>query len=206
MTRSADVRLTAVLLAPVRVLLRLARFDIGVAAVIALLAICAVVGPVLAVDPTASPGASLGPSPVASVAATPDAAASASPAVRLGACPIPEVTPIPSGQPTPTSPDPDPGAAQPVPRRPQGQRPVQHRGLDLHAALPGHLHDLALFYSLTGDIGIAIVLVTIVIRLLLYPFFRKQIVSQRRMQMLQPEIKAIQAKYKGNRARSAKRR
>jgi YidC/Oxa1 family membrane protein insertase len=33
------------------------------------------------------------------------------------------------------------------------------------------------------------------------PVFRMQIVSQRRMQMLQPELKAIQAKYKGDRAK-----
>jgi YidC/Oxa1 family membrane protein insertase len=60
---------------------------------------------------------------------------------------------------------------------------------------------LALLYNLVGDIGIAIILVTILIRLLLIPIFRAQIVSQRRMQMLQPELKAISAKYKGNRAK-----
>ena len=60
---------------------------------------------------------------------------------------------------------------------------------------------LAFLYNLTGDIGIAIIVLTIVIRLLLVPVFRAQIVSQRRMQMLQPELKAIQVKYKGNRAK-----
>jgi len=40
-----------------------------------------------------------------------------------------------------------------------------------------------------------------VIRILLVPVFRAQILSQRRMQLLQPEIKAIQTKYKGDRAR-----
>jgi YidC/Oxa1 family membrane protein insertase len=60
---------------------------------------------------------------------------------------------------------------------------------------------MALFYNLTGDIGVAIILLTIAIRLILVPVFRAQIVSQRRMQMLQPELKAIQARYKGNRAK-----
>ncbi len=60
---------------------------------------------------------------------------------------------------------------------------------------------LAALYNLFGDIGTAIVALTIIIRLLLVPLFRKQIVSQRRMQMLQPELKAIQVKYKGNRAK-----
>jgi YidC/Oxa1 family membrane protein insertase len=60
---------------------------------------------------------------------------------------------------------------------------------------------LAFLYSVTGDIGIAIILLTIIIRILLIPVFRAQIVSQRRMQMLQPELRAIQQKYKGDRAR-----
>jgi YidC/Oxa1 family membrane protein insertase len=60
---------------------------------------------------------------------------------------------------------------------------------------------LIVFYSIFGDIGIAIILLTLLIKTVLIPLFRAQIVSQRRMQMLQPEIRAIQAKYKGNRAK-----
>lgn len=60
---------------------------------------------------------------------------------------------------------------------------------------------LVFFYNLFHDIGLAIIALTIVIRLLLVPLFRKQIVSQRRMQMIQPEMRAIQVKYKGNRAK-----
>ena len=56
-------------------------------------------------------------------------------------------------------------------------------------------------YRVLGDIGLAIVAVTIVIRVLLVPVFRRQIVSQRRMQLLQPELRAIQQKYRGDRAR-----
>jgi YidC/Oxa1 family membrane protein insertase len=198
MTRSVDVRLTAVLLAPLRALARLAHFDIGVAAVIALLAMLAVVGPVLAADPTASPG----PSPAASVTATTGPAASASPAPSASApCPIPDVTPIPSGEPTPTAPIPTQAPRNLCPAVPKGSDPFSIVAWIFTPLFQVIFMTLALFYSLTGDIGIAIVLVTIVIRLLLYPFFRKQIVSQRRMQMLQPEIKAIQAKYKGNRAK-----
>lgn len=57
------------------------------------------------------------------------------------------------------------------------------------------------FYTLTGDIGIAIILLTLLIKTILIPLFRAQIVSQRRMQLIQPEVRAIQQKYKGNRAR-----
>jgi YidC/Oxa1 family membrane protein insertase len=60
---------------------------------------------------------------------------------------------------------------------------------------------LALLYNIFGDIGIAIIALTLLLRILLVPVFRAQIVSQRRMQTLQPEIRAIQVKYKGNRAK-----
>ena len=60
---------------------------------------------------------------------------------------------------------------------------------------------LAGFYSLIGDIGIAIILLTIALRILLIPLFRSQIVSTRRMQMLQPELRALQQRHKGDRAR-----
>jgi YidC/Oxa1 family membrane protein insertase len=60
---------------------------------------------------------------------------------------------------------------------------------------------LAAFYTLSGDVGIAIILLTLVIKTVLIPLFRSQIVSQRRMQMIQPEVRAIQLKFKGNRAK-----
>ena len=48
-----------------------------------------------------------------------------------------------------------------------------------------------------GPGAAAIVGLVIVIRILLIPLFVKQINAQRGLQMLQPEIKKIQAKYKG---------
>jgi YidC/Oxa1 family membrane protein insertase len=58
---------------------------------------------------------------------------------------------------------------------------------------------LAAGYQLFGDIGIAIIVLTLIIKTILIPITRAQIVSQRRMQMIQPEVKALQTKYKGNR-------
>ena len=61
------------------------------------------------------------------------------------------------------------------------------------------------FYQLTtlwaplGDIGIAIVLVTIAIRIPLIPLFRRQTVSMRQTQLLAPQVKDIQRRYKGDR-------
>jgi membrane protein insertase Oxa1/YidC/SpoIIIJ len=60
---------------------------------------------------------------------------------------------------------------------------------------------MVLFYNLTGNIAIAIILLTLVIRSLIIPLFRRQTVSQRRMQLLQPEIKEINRRYKGDRAK-----
>jgi len=58
---------------------------------------------------------------------------------------------------------------------------------------------LIAFYKLTGDIGIAIIALTIAIRIPLIPLFRKQTVSMRTTQLLAPEVKEIQRRNKGNR-------
>jgi len=50
-----------------------------------------------------------------------------------------------------------------------------------------------------GAVGWAIVALTIVVRAALIPLFRAQLVSQRRMQMLQPEMREIQKRFKGDR-------
>jgi len=48
------------------------------------------------------------------------------------------------------------------------------------------------------DLGIAIVILTLIIRLLLYPLSKKSIKSQKEMQSIQPDIEQIKEKYKGN--------
>jgi len=55
------------------------------------------------------------------------------------------------------------------------------------------------FYSLIPNFGVAIILLTILIMLLLYPLTAKQTKSMMAMQRVQPEIKKLQAKYKGDR-------
>lgn len=47
--------------------------------------------------------------------------------------------------------------------------------------------------------GLSIVFLTMLMRLLLFPLFVKQIKTQRTMQTLQPQLKALQAKHKGDR-------
>ncbi|HHX58594.1 MAG TPA: YidC/Oxa1 family membrane protein insertase [Candidatus Moranbacteria bacterium] len=54
-------------------------------------------------------------------------------------------------------------------------------------------------YLFFPDLGIAIIILTILVRFALLPLSRKSIESQEKLQVLQPEIKKIQKKYKGNR-------
>jgi YidC/Oxa1 family membrane protein insertase len=49
-----------------------------------------------------------------------------------------------------------------------------------------------------GAIAFAIVILTLIVRAVLIPLFRRQLVSQRRMQLLQPELREIQKRYKGD--------
>jgi YidC/Oxa1 family membrane protein insertase len=51
-------------------------------------------------------------------------------------------------------------------------------------------------YSLVGNYGIAIILLTLLIRIVLFPFMHKSTVSMRKMQKVQPKVKAIQERYK----------
>lgn len=63
---------------------------------------------------------------------------------------------------------------------------------------------LALFaYSFVHDFGLAIIFITIVIRLLVYPLYRTQIRSQRAMQELAPAMNELKKKYGKDRQRFA---
>lgn len=144
--------------------------------------------------PTASAGASL------STTGSPAPGASASPAVSAApgaAAPCP----IPDPPPTPPAPSASPRPHNLCPAEPKGTDPFSLLAWAFTPIFQVLFMGLALLYGLFHDVGIAIAILTILIRLLLVPVFRAQIVSQRRMQMVQPELKAIQAKYKGNRAK-----
>jgi len=55
---------------------------------------------------------------------------------------------------------------------------------------------LHFFYSIVGNYGLAIILLTVLVRLSMFPLSKKQVLGAQKMQELQPEIKKIQAKYK----------
>ncbi|MEN3314439.1 MAG: YidC/Oxa1 family rane protein insertase [Acidimicrobiaceae bacterium] len=57
---------------------------------------------------------------------------------------------------------------------------------------------LAWFYDVIPSYGVAIILLTLAVRLLTFPLTAKQARSQQQLQKLQPELKRLQAKYKGD--------
>lgn len=63
---------------------------------------------------------------------------------------------------------------------------------DLIAGLLTHLN------ALTGNFGVAIILATIIIKIVLLPLTLKQDKSMRKMKQLQPELEKIKEQYKDN--------
>ena len=51
-------------------------------------------------------------------------------------------------------------------------------------------------YALTGNFGIAIMLLTVVVRALMFPIAQKQFASMAQMRAVQPKMKALQERYK----------
>ena len=62
---------------------------------------------------------------------------------------------------------------------------------------------LIFFYNTLpgGDFGVAVIATTILLRTIFIPLYKKQLESQKEMQMLQPKIKELQKKYKGDKAK-----
>ena len=59
------------------------------------------------------------------------------------------------------------------------------------------------FYELTGDYGVAILLITLTVRIVVFPLMMKQIRYQKTMQQLQPELTKIREKYKNDREKQS---
>ncbi len=60
---------------------------------------------------------------------------------------------------------------------------------------------LVFLKQVTGNIVVAILLLTVALRVLVIPLYRRQLTSTRRMQLVQPEVKELQRKYKGDRVK-----
>ncbi len=60
---------------------------------------------------------------------------------------------------------------------------------------------LHLLFKLTGNYGIAILLMTVILKLILFPLANKSYVSMSHMKKAQPKIKALQERYKDDKQR-----
>ena len=66
---------------------------------------------------------------------------------------------------------------------------------------------MVFFYNIVPgqDIGVAIILLTLLVRIVLYPINNKSIKSQKRLQEIQPKMKELQNKYKEDKQKQAKK-
>jgi len=55
-----------------------------------------------------------------------------------------------------------------------------------------------------GDVGLAVVGATIIVKLILMPLSLRAVRTQRQMKLIEPELKALKAKYKDDKERQAK--
>lgn len=97
-----------------------------------------------------------------------------------------------------------PGGASPTPQIPLQPAPLHADPFSLLTWLytpifQGLFLLLVAIERVTPDIGIAIVVMTLIVRTLMIPLMRRQMVSMRRMQMIAPEMKEIQRRYKTDR-------
>mgnify|MGYP001563294983 FL=1 len=70
--------------------------------------------------------------------------------------------------------------------------------------VPVLLNVLILFYNIIPDIGVVIILLTMLIRLALAPSFHKSLKSQAAMTAIQPKMNEIREKYKNDQQAQAK--
>ncbi|HEX9023808.1 MAG TPA: membrane protein insertase YidC [Geobacteraceae bacterium] len=61
------------------------------------------------------------------------------------------------------------------------------------------LHILKFFYKYTGNYGVAIIIITVIIKALFYPLTSHQFKSMKDMQKLQPKMAELKEKYKNDR-------
>lgn len=71
-------------------------------------------------------------------------------------------------------------------------QPIYNTLIFLYQEIPG------------ADFGLAIILTTVILKVLFIPLTQKQIVSQKRMQEIQPKLREIQEKYKNDKEKQTR--
>jgi YidC/Oxa1 family membrane protein insertase len=128
-----------------------------------------------------APGSSV--APVTSLAPGETAAPAATPAPTTPASPTPAPTPL---------------IVSPAPLKAD---PVSLLAWLFNPIFQGFLILMVGIHQVVGDMGLAIILTTLIVRTALVPLMRRQMTSMRRMQSVAPEIKEIQKRYKSDRAK-----
>lgn len=119
--------------------------------------------------------------------------ASAAPTASLAPGETPEPTAAPPATPAPT--------ALIVSPAPLKADPVSLLAFLFNPIFQAFLILLVGVHQLVGDVGVAIILTTLIVRTGLVPLMRRQMVSMRRMQGVAPEVKEIQRRFKNDRVK-----
>ena len=75
-----------------------------------------------------------------------------------------------------------------------------------HAVLYVPIYNLLIFFVdviPSGDVGIAVIIVTVIVKIIVAPFSISAVKTQRRMKFLEPQMKEIKEKYKDNKEKQA---
>ena len=130
---------------------------------------------------TAAPGASVTPG------------GSLAPGTTTGPATTPGPTTAPSATPLPV-----PLIVSPAPLKAD---PVSLLAFLFNPIFQAFLILLVGVHFLVGDMGIAIIITTLIVRTGLVPLMRRQMVSMRRMQAIAPEVKELQRRYKNDKVK-----
>jgi len=136
--------------------------------------------------------------PLGTPAPTVDPNATAIPGTSAGTSAVPGATTAPTAAPTGT-PAPTPLVIRPAEPRAD---PVSILAWLFNPVFQAFLILMVGIHRFIGvDVGLAIILTTLVVRTGLVPLMRRQMVSMRRIQSVAPEIREIQKRYKTDRAK-----
>jgi YidC/Oxa1 family membrane protein insertase len=114
-----------------------------------------------------------------------------------GTTPAPAITPGPTTAPSAT-PHPTPLIVSPAPLKAD---PVSLLAFLFNPIFQAFLILMVGVRSVVGDMGLAIIITTLIVRTALVPLMRRQMVSMRRMQAIAPEVKEVQRRFKNDRAK-----
>ncbi len=129
--------------------------------------------------------------------AAPGASVTPGGSLAPGTTQAPGVTPGPTTAPS-AAPRPTPLIVSPAPLKAD---PVSLLAFVFNPIFQAFLILMVGIKFVVGDMGLAIILTTLIVRTALVPLMRRQMVSMRRMQAIAPEVKEVQRRYKNDKAK-----